>query len=143
MCICVRLQDPTEKPSRADPKYLEKARVALLEKLQSGQEVTVRMLQQQKQMFFRRAYKAWHKRVNPKKVRAKKKQRARDKKLLLADLGYEALNIETRSSPPPLENSWPQAHSPPTQLARSLESPSSNSQLARSPATPSSYYDFD
>ena len=36
MCICVRLQDPDEKPTKADPKYFEKARVALLKKVESG-----------------------------------------------------------------------------------------------------------
>ena len=45
----VRLQDPNEKPSKADPKYFEKARVALLKKVESGQDVTYRMLQKEKQ----------------------------------------------------------------------------------------------
>ena len=99
MCICVRLQDPDEKPTKADPKYFEKARVALLKKVESGQVVTHRMLQQEKQKFYRQDYKAWHKRVRA-------KQRARDDiALLLTDLGYGALNIDTWSSP--LENSWP------------------------------------
>ena len=130
MCICVRLQDPNEKPLRADPKYFEKARVALLKKVESGQEVTRRMLQEETQRFFRRDYKAWNKRVH-----AMKKERARDEndqKLLLTDLGFGALNVETRSSPPPLENSWQRAHSPPPSVARSPETPSSE--------TPSSYF---
>ena len=104
MCICVRLQDPNEKPLRDDPKYFKKACAALLKKLESGQEVTRRMLEEETQRFFRRDYKAWNKRVH-----AKKKARARDgkdQKLELTDLGFGALNVETRSSPPPLENSW-------------------------------------
>ena len=133
MCICVRLQDPDEKPTKADPKYFEKARVALLKKVESGQVVTRRMLQQEVQKFYRQDYKAWHKRVRAKKVRAND-----DIALLLTDLGYGALNIDTWSSPPPLENSWPRAHSPPPSacqlpLARSPEKPS--------PETPSSYFD--
>ena len=60
MCICVRLQDPDEKPTKADPKYFEKARVALLKKVESGQVVTRRMLQQEVQKFYRQDYKAWH-----------------------------------------------------------------------------------
>ena len=98
MCICVRLQDPDEKPTKADPKYFEKARVALLKKVESGQVVTRRMLQQEVQKFYRQAYKAWHKRVRAKKVSAND-----DMALLLTDLGYGALNIDTWSSP--LENS--------------------------------------
>ena len=70
MCICVRLQDPDEKPTKADPKYFEKACVALLKKVESGQVVTRRMLQQEEQKFYRQDYKAWHKRVRAKKVRA-------------------------------------------------------------------------
>ena len=58
MCICVRLQDPDEKPTKADPKYFEKARVALLKKVESGQVVTRRMLQQEVQKFYRQDYKA-------------------------------------------------------------------------------------
>ena len=38
------LQDPNEKPWKADPKYFEKARLALLKKLELGQDVTCRML---------------------------------------------------------------------------------------------------
>ena len=125
MCICVRLQDPDEKPTKADPKYFEKARVALLKKVESGQVVTRRMLQQEKQKFYRQDYKAWHKRVRA-------KQRARDDiALLLTDLGYGALNIDTWSSP--LENSWPRAHSPPPSACQLP--------LARSPETPSFYFD--
>ena len=131
MYICVRLQDPDEKPTKAAPKYFEKARLALLKKVESGQVVTRRMLQQEVQKFYRQDYKAWHKRVRAKKVRAND-----DIALLLTDLGYGALNIDTWSSP--LENSWPRAHSPPRSacqlpLARSPEKPS--------PETPSSYFD--
>ena len=130
MCICVRLQD--EKPSRADPKYVEKACIALLKQVENGQEVTRCMLQKETQRCFRRDYKAWNKRKH-----AKKMPRARDEndqKLLLTDLGFGDLNVETRSSPPPLENSWQRAHSPPPSVARSPEPPSAE--------TPSSYLVF-
>ena len=136
MCICVRLQDPDEKPTKAAPKYFEKARLALLKKVESGQVVTRRMLQQEVQKFYRQDYKAWHKRACAKKVRAK--QRARDDiALLLTDLGYGALNIDTWSSPPPLENSWPRAHSPPPSAC---QQPLARSPEKHSPETPSSYW---
>ena len=151
MCICVRLQDPDKKPTKADPKYFEKARVALLKKVELGQHVTLLMLQKEVQRLFRRDYKAWHKRVHSKKVRAKKvraKQPAHfDMALLLTALEYGAVNIDTWSSPPPLENSWPRAHSPPPSacqlpLARSPEKPSPEkpSPEKPSPETPSSYF---
>ena len=112
--------------------YFEKACVALLKKVENGQEVTRRMLREETQKFFRRAYKAWNKRKH-----AKKMQRARDEndqKLLLTDLGFGDLNVETPWSPPPLENSWQRAHSPPPSVARSPETPSAE--------TPSSYLVF-
>ena len=46
------LQDPNEKPWKADPKYFEKARLALLKKLELGQDVTCRMLKEEKQRLY-------------------------------------------------------------------------------------------
>ena len=64
MAICVRLQDLNEKPSRAAPKYIQQARVALLKKAASGQVVTWRMLRTETQRLYRLDYKAWHKRAH-------------------------------------------------------------------------------
>ena len=145
MCICVRLQDPNEKPLRTDSKYFEKACKALLKKVESGQDVTYRMLQKEKQRFYRRDYKAWHKKVGKNNVHATNEH---DKEVLLTDLGYGALNIETWCSPPPLELLYPRAHSPPPSacqlpLVRSPETPPRHqtpSSETPSSETPSSYF---
>ena len=81
----MRLQVPNEKPSKDNPKYFEEARVALLKMAESGQVVTRRMLWKEKQRFYRRDYKAWHKRVGKNNVHATNEH---DKEVLLTDLGY-------------------------------------------------------
>lgn len=116
MCICVRLQDLNEKPSKAAPKYIQQARVALLKKAASGQVVTWRMLRTETQRLYRLDYKAWHKRVQKMVQRANDEN---DNEVLLAELGFRALNVESWSPPPP--NSPPRAHSS-LQLARSPSS---------------------
>ena len=146
----MRLQDPNKKPSKDNPKYFEEARVALLKMAESGQVVTWRMLRTETQRLYRLDYKAWHKRVGKNNVHATNEH---DKEVLLTDLGYGALNIETWWSPPPLELLYPRAHSPPPSacqlpLVRSPETPprhqtpSSETPSSETPSseTPSSYF---
>ncbi len=89
MCLCVRLQDPHEKPSKDDPKYLDKARNALFAKMMSGEiqpkDVTMHVLQKLKQFYWRKDYKAWHKRHNLEKKRAQDEANAS----LLAELEFD------------------------------------------------------
>ena len=62
MCLCVRLQNPHEKPVRSDAKYTEKARKTLLALAMHGQQPTTGMLKKLKQEYYRKDYDAWKKR---------------------------------------------------------------------------------
>ena len=64
MCLCVRLQDPHERPSKDGRKYIDQARNALVAKIMSGQEITMGVLRKEMQKCWRKDYKAWNKRYN-------------------------------------------------------------------------------
>ena len=86
MCLCVRLQNPHEKPRKNDPKYTDKARKTLLALAMSRQALTLDMLRKLKQEYYRKDYNAWMKRQS----RAIKR-RARDEQdaAVLAELVFK------------------------------------------------------
>ena len=100
--ICVRLQDPYERPDRADPMYLDRARSALLARNESftGMQITLSMVRKETQKQWRKDYKKWNNRIN------RKKKRVEQDAGLLADLGFGPPPPPPSPSPPPAF-SWP------------------------------------